>query len=69
MFVQLFGIPKPICKDFNNMSTKDWFEKDKKDKITLTAESTNEEIKKLNKELDKAKSKLKNVETLINYAE
>jgi hypothetical protein len=44
--------------DTKKLTTKDWFDKEKKDKNNMSPETMKEEINKLTKELERTRSKL-----------
>jgi hypothetical protein len=58
MFVQIYGIQITTTNESKKMPTREWFEKDRKDKNIMTEESMREEINKLTKELERTRSKL-----------
>jgi hypothetical protein len=69
MFVQVYGVQLVTTNEVKkSMTTKEWFEHERKDKHVMTDESMREEITKLNRELERTRSKLVGFEiALIKY--
>ncbi|CAF0841426.1 unnamed protein product [Brachionus calyciflorus] len=68
IFIQVLGIQLSNQNDSNKMTTRQWFDKEKKDKNN-SVDKLREEVNRLQLDLDRTKNKLKNVETLLDYAE
>jgi len=67
LFIQVYGAQKALTNESNKMSTKEWFDSEKK--ANNSTEGLREEISELQQELDRKKKILKNIEFLINFAE
>ena len=58
-FIQLYGTQVSATNDSNKMHTRDWFDKEKKEKNN-SAEQMKDEANKMQAELEKYKSKIVN---------
>lgn len=62
IYVKVYGVQKVISTESNKLSTKEWFDKDRKEKQIVKKDDSKEEIEKL-------KATLQNLNTLLDFAE
>lgn len=68
LFVQVHGVQISLSDESNSLCTKDWFEKEKKEKQQSEVQ-LREELKRLQTELDKSKTKMKDLNSLLIHAQ